>query len=57
MKALVLSHFSEQWLTAIAFILFFMIFMGVIYFTYIRNNKSALEKFGSMPLDQGDRHE
>ena len=59
MKAQVLANFNEHWLTAIAFILFALIFLGVFYMTYIRNSKSYMEKFASMPLDdqEGDNNE
>lgn len=38
----------------IAFFIFFIIFMGIIYWVFFRANKTYIEKMKSLPLDSSN---
>jgi cbb3-type cytochrome oxidase subunit 3 len=57
MKTEALSQFPLGWLTGVALLLFFSVFVMIVWWTYHAKNKPALERWARIPLEQDGQHE
>lgn len=48
----VLSRFDMTWLPAMSFVLFALVFIGVLYFVFRPKSDSYCDKMANMPLDE-----
>ncbi|GIL17756.1 MAG: hypothetical protein BroJett040_15070 [Oligoflexia bacterium] len=53
MKQEALTQFQDTHLTIIALMIFAIMFVGTIFFTYHKSRKSFFEKMQNLPLDEG----
>ena len=59
MNAQVLAHFPMTWLSCIALLLFFTVFVTMFARVFMASNTELYQRIGQLPLgeDKGDRHE
>lgn len=54
MKQLGLSFFTDTNLTAAGLLIFFVFFIGVLWWTSLGGNKAAYRKLEQLPLNDGE---
>ncbi len=52
-----LSYFTDTYLTSIGLIIFFLFFVGVIWWTSKSQNKALYKRIETLPLESGDSYE
>jgi cbb3-type cytochrome oxidase subunit 3 len=57
MKSEVLSRFDLINLPIIALVIFFTLFIGVVVWSIMKENKMKFQKASHMPLDEGNKNE
>ncbi|MBK9321523.1 MAG: cbb3-type cytochrome c oxidase subunit 3 [Bdellovibrionaceae bacterium] len=57
MKQEALMQFTDTYLTSVGLIIFFLFFMGVLYWTSRKENIALYKKIETMPLIEGGSHE
>ena len=58
MNAQALAHFPMPWLTCIALMLFFTVFVVIFVRAYLPSNAALHRRMESLPLsEEGERHE
>lgn len=51
MKAQVLANFPYIWVTVVAFIIFLIVYIGVVYFALNKDNKKLFDACSNIPLE------
>lgn len=54
MKQLGLSFFTDTHLTALGLLIFFIFFLGVLWWTSLQVNKANYKKLEQLPLSDGE---
>ena len=57
MKQEALMQFTDTYLTSAGLIIFFLFFIGVLYWTSRKENLTLYKKMETLPLIEGGRHE
>ncbi len=57
MKQLGLKYFTDTHLTAMGLLIFFLFFVGVLFWVYRKNSTQLYAELGNMPLENGENHE
>lgn len=52
-----LSYFTDTYLTSLGLILFFLFFMGVLWWTSKSQNKDLYKRMENLPLKNGESYE
>jgi cbb3-type cytochrome oxidase subunit 3 len=55
MKQLALSQFTDFYLIAIAFFLFFSVFLGYVFWVYRKGTKKHYDYLSQLPLHEEDQ--
>ncbi|MDR4507087.1 MAG: cbb3-type cytochrome c oxidase subunit 3 [Candidatus Brocadiaceae bacterium] len=57
MKQQALAYFTDTYLSAIGFFLFFCVFCGSVFWVYRRGSRKHYQSISQLPLSEEDRHE
>ena len=57
MKQQGLAYFTDTYLTLIAMVIFMLVFVGMVAWTYRRQAKEMYKKMAEMPLQEDQGHE
>jgi len=57
MKSQVMSQFTEIWLPSTALIIFVSIFLGMLFYVFIKTSKQEFKEIAELPLQEGSKDE
>ncbi len=52
-----LSYFNDTYLTSIGLIIFFLFFVGVLWWTSISRNRILYKRIETLPFEAGESHD